>query len=79
MGVTDLTVGYPVHAVASYRNWTNRYDARFMDWTAICGATGSKSGHSSFGTAVSARKRELCRKCWPDGHGTFHPAPTMIS
>lgn len=75
MGVADLTVGYPVHAVAKYRNWRNQHDAMFMDWVAACGVTGTVSGHSTFGTASSARKRELCRKCWPEGYFTFHPAP----
>lgn len=78
MGAADLTVGYPVHAVATYRNWTNGYLANFMDWTSVCGKSGTESGHSSFGTAVSARKRELCPDCWPQGHGTYHPAPRMV-
>lgn len=78
MSATDLSAGYPVHAVVSYRNWTNPHGVLFMDWTATCGATGTESGHNSFKTAVSARKRELCRECWPSGYSTFHPSPERI-
>lgn len=80
MSASDASVGYPVHAVAEYRDWTNPHGARFVDWKATCGATGTQSRHSSnaFGRVGSARKAELCRACWPAGHATQHPAPRAV-
>lgn len=79
MSAADVSVGYPVHAVASYRNWTNQWGARFVNWTATCGASGTLSGHAddAFGLSGSARRKELCRACWPAGHATQHPRPVQ--
>lgn len=79
MSALDKTAGYPVHAVASYRRWTNPNGVKFTDWTATCGATGTRNGHGSFGLARSARRAELCRECWPAGHQTYHPEPTQTT
>lgn len=77
MSAADISVGYPVHAVAEFRDWTNPHGARFVDWAATCGATGTQTGTSdtAFGLSGSARKAELCRTCWPAGHATPHPYP----
>jgi hypothetical protein len=77
MSAYDAAAGYPVHAVASFRRWTNQHGARFTNWTATCGATGQVSGHQ-LKDAHSARTAELCPKCWPAGHRTYHPEPTQI-
>lgn len=80
MSALDLTAGYPVHAVAEYREWQNAHCASFTDWTAVCGATGTESGFAGFapGLAGSARRAELCRSCWPAGHATQHGSPKRI-
>lgn len=81
MSAVDVTVGYPVHAVAEYREWKNAHDVAFTDWTATCGVTGTATGAAStaFGLSGSARKRELCRACWPAGHATFHAEPKRVT
>ena len=81
MSALDVSVGYPVHAVAEYREWENRHQARFTDWTAACGATGTATGHadSAFGQVRSARRLELCRTCWPAGHATYHDRPRRLA
>jgi len=73
VSAVDVSVGYPVHAVAEYREWKNPFNVAFVDWKAVCGVTGTATGHadSAFGLSGSARKAELCRTCWPAGHGTF--------
>lgn len=77
MSAMDKTIGYPVHAVAEYHNWTNPYGVKFVDWISACGASGTETGDSSrFGQAGSARSRELCPGCWPVGHITSQPTPT---
>jgi hypothetical protein len=80
VSAADVSVGYPVHAVAEYREWTNPHRARFVDWKAACGATGTATGSAdtAFGRSGSARKAELCRTCWPAGHATSHPRPRQI-
>lgn len=75
MSVLDLSVGYPVHAVASYAQHRNPNSVLITPWTATCGATGEQVGPNPFRTAQSARRLELCKGCWPAGHGTYHPAP----
>lgn len=75
MSAVDISAGYPVHAVAEYREWTNPHGVRFTDWVATCGATGTETGHSALKAAASARKRELCPSCWPAGHETPHTKP----
>jgi hypothetical protein len=81
MSAVDMTVGYPVHAVATYAEWTNKHRVTFTDWKATCGATGTATGGSgtAFGRSGSARKAELCRTCWPAGHATYHPAPVWVA
>jgi hypothetical protein len=77
VSAADISVGYPVHAVAEFRQWENQHGVHFTDWKAACGATGTATGRTStaFGLSGSARKRELCRACWPAGHATFHQRP----
>ncbi|MES2211385.1 MAG: hypothetical protein V4515_14575 [Chloroflexota bacterium] len=48
------------------------------DWTAACGASGQQVGTAPFGQAGSARKAELCKACFPAGHGTYHPDPKRV-
>ena len=81
MSAADMSVGYPVHAVAEYREWVNPHRVAFTDWTAACGATGTVAGRpnsQAFGLSGSARKAELCKACWPFGHETPHPKPRVI-
>lgn len=80
MSASTVTVGYPVHALASYRRWTNQYEARFTDWTAVCGASGTTAGQLGvFGVAGTARKRELCPACFPGrDHHVYIPDPTEL-
>lgn len=66
MSADTPSVGYPVHAVASFARITNQHGARFIDWTAQCGDSGTTTG--ALGKAGSARKAELCRECFPTGH-----------
>lgn len=66
MSADTPSVGYPVHAVASFARITNRHGARFIDWTAQCGATGTTTG--ALGRAGSARRAELCVGCFPAKH-----------
>ena len=79
MSAMDATIGYPVHAVAEYAEHDNPHGVRLTDWRAACGATGQAVGRGPFGRAGSARKRELCRQCWPAGHATHHPAPRLVA
>lgn len=80
VSAADAVIGYPVHAVATYRRWTNPFMVQFTDWTATCGATGFTSGHRPFGLSGSARKAELCRACWPSGsHADYHPDPVKVA
>lgn len=58
------TVGYPVHAVATYSWDCNEHGTRWVNWTAQCGATGVEMG-GRFLRAGSARRLELCPKCFP--------------
>lgn len=78
MSAMDMASGYPVHSVAEYRRWTNAGGGRFITWAATCGATGRESGHE-LRTALHARKAELCKVCWPDGHQTYHATPREVS
>lgn len=68
MSASTPTAGYPVHAVATFARRENEFRAWFTDWTAQCGATGTESGRAAFGLAGSARKLELCVKCFPGRH-----------
>lgn len=77
MSATDVAAGYPVHAVTTFRRWTNPHGVQFTEWTATCGATGTETGHR-LKTAQSARWRELCRTCWPARHATYHPDPVEV-
>lgn len=79
MSALTKTAGYPVHAVATFRRWTNPHGVTFTDWTAACGATGDTTGHRPLGTAGSARAKELCTACFPAGHQTNHPEPVEIN
>jgi hypothetical protein len=81
MSVMDLAIGYPVHAVATYRYWVNPHGVRFIDWTAPCGARGTEivKGLSAFKPAGSARRAELCEKCWPNAWSTPHEPPREVS
>jgi hypothetical protein len=78
MSAMDATVGYPVHAVARYAQRRTENGVVLTDWAATCGATGQQVGSTPFGTAVSARWRELCRTCWPARHVTYHPEPVRV-
>lgn len=76
MSALTPVAGYPVHAVAEYARWRNRYETPFTDWRGRCGAVGTNSGHGPFNQAGSARKRELCPKCFPGGfHNAVHDIP----
>lgn len=67
MSADTPSVGYPVHAVATFAHVINPHGARFTEWTAQCGATGTMTG-STFGRAGSARRAELCVGCFPAKH-----------
>jgi hypothetical protein len=62
-----------VHMVHAYelREWTNQHGAMFTDWSASCGASGTKGGHYSRGLCSSltsldfAVRAMLCPKCCP--------------
>jgi hypothetical protein len=76
VSAADPVVGYPAHAVAAFLRWSNAHGARFTDWTAVCGATGTTSGHARFGLSGTARRAELCTGCWPSrSHADPHPDP----
>jgi hypothetical protein len=75
VSAVDVTVGYPVHAVARYAERDNGNGVLITDWLATCGATGQAVGTGPFGLSGSARWRELCRDCWPARHATPHPPP----
>ena len=84
MSASTITVGYPVHRLATFSPWTNQHGVQFTDWIAACGAIGTKSGHPSsysgpFGTAGSARRLELCPTCFPGRqmHGHW-PDPVEV-
>jgi len=79
MSTEDATIGYPPHAVASFRTWVTANRVTLTDWTATCGATGQAVGTRPFGKAGSARRRELCRACWPASWATYHPKPVDLS
>lgn len=81
MSASTVTVGYPVHAVATFKQWSNRYGTRFTDWTAVCGVNGTKAGQVGvFGRAGTARKRELCPGCFPGlDHRTYIPDPVEVN
>lgn len=72
LGVSADTpsVGYPVHAVASFVRVVTPHGVPFVNWTAQCGASDTKQGRPStaFGRAGSARKAELCVGCFPAKH-----------
>ena len=72
-----MSAGYPVHAVSSFRRWSNQHGGEFTDWAAVCGARGVKTGHGQFLPAGNARRKELCRSCFSgrDWDGYF-PDPT---
>lgn len=78
MSAADTAVGYPVHAVAEYSEWDNGNGVRITAWRAACGATGREVGSTPFGLSGNARKRELCRSCWPAGHATHHARPLKV-
>lgn len=85
MSAVTITVGYPVHAVRTFRRWQNSHQVRFTDWAAACGQTGTRTGwplggrdDTTFGRAGSARRAELCRACFPAGHSTSHPEPVEV-
>lgn len=65
MSAATAVAGYPVHAVTEFSRWTNPYGADFKDWRALCGASGTETGHQPFKVAGSARRRELCHQCFP--------------
>lgn len=75
MTALTLTVGYPPHALAEYTERDTANGVRLTDWRAVCGATGQQVGRDPFRPAGIARKRELCRACFPAGHATFVPDP----
>lgn len=79
MSAVDITAGYPVHAVARFAQRTNTHGVVITDWRATCGATGQEIGSQPFGTAGSARRKELCRACWSAGHATPHEKPSQVS
>lgn len=64
------TIGYPVHAVASFTRVITKNGVPFVDWTAQCGQQSTKQGtpRTAFGKAGSARKAELCVGCFPTKH-----------
>lgn len=78
MSAADITVGYPVHAVARYAQRDNGHGVTLTDWQATCGATGQAVGSNPFGVSGSARWRELCPACWPARHATYHPRPVKV-
>jgi hypothetical protein len=71
---SHLSVGHPVHRPVRYREWTNPHGADFTDWEAACGYVSTTSGSTrftgrppmAFSSVLSARRKELCRTCWPD-------------
>lgn len=65
MSALTKVIGYPVHAVAKFVRWENTYQVTFTAWVARCGAEGNKARHEPFDTAGSARRQELCPKCFP--------------
>jgi hypothetical protein len=69
------TAGYPPHAVRTYRQEVTGHGVTITEWTAACGADGSLTGTDPFKPAGQARRLELCRACFPAGHGTYHPDP----
>jgi hypothetical protein len=80
MSADTQTVGYPVHAVATYRKRVTENGVTLTDWAAACGAEGQLVGAMArFGRAGSARKMELCTSCWPSGdHRKYHPEPKEV-
>ena len=74
------TIGYPVHAVATYRRWTNPHGCHFTDWTAVCGASATAVGHRPFGSVLDARRLELCTACFPGRNVRhLHPEPREVA
>jgi hypothetical protein len=67
-----------VHALAEYRTWENQYGAIFTDWLAACGETGTETTTGPFTSSGSARRAELCKDCWPQGHATPHAKPRKV-
>lgn len=61
----ELTAGFPVHRVAV---WAKR-DNGVKEYRAVCGVEDytTKAFGTVLGTASSARRAELCPKCWPNG------------
>lgn len=80
---TEWGVTHMVHA-SELREWTNAHGARFVEWSASCGAKGTKSGHPSLGTCSSihsidyAHKKMLCPDCCAGILGTRDKAPASI-
>lgn len=81
MSTGTVTVGYPVHALKTYRYWKNRHGAWMTDWTAHCGASGGAGGKHTFGVAGNARRLELCPRCFPGRkhNGVNYPDPIDLS
>lgn len=80
MSADTLTAGYPVHRVVSYWPWTNPHGAQFTDYTAACGLTDTLVGRNSFGRAGTARRKELCSRCFPNQNMSgYFPKPTLES
>lgn len=81
MSTGTVTVGYPVHALKTYRYWKNRHGVWMTDWTAHCGASGGAGGKYTFGVAGNARRLELCPQCFPGRkhNGVNYPDPIDLS
>jgi hypothetical protein len=81
VSASTITVGYPVHRLATFSPWA---DGSFTDWTAACGASGYVNGRATprsgrFGTAGSARRAELCPTCFPGREMRGHwPDPVEV-
>lgn len=81
MSAATKVVGYPAHAVWRFAQWENQHRAKFTSWAARCGASGTESGHAPFGLAGSARRKELCRTCFPgqDWNACWTGEPERVS
>ena len=75
MSTSTVTVGYPVHRVASYSQHDTDNQVRITTWTAGCGATGRAVGLRPFGQAGTARRKELCPPCFDKGVHGYYPEP----
>lgn len=77
MSASTVTVGYPVHRVASFSEHDTDNQVRITKWTAGCGASGKAVGLRPFGQAGTARAKELCPPCFDRGLRGYYPDPVQ--